>query len=102
MKKKITSLQEAAAAVRDGCLLGLTTSALDNAPMAFLREIIRQGVKNLRVATLPGGGLNVDMLIGAGVVAEYETCHCSLGPFGPAPNFQRAIRTRRLKIKDNT
>jgi glutaconate CoA-transferase subunit A len=102
MKEKVISLEEAAATVPDGALLGLTTSALDNAPMAFLREIVRQGVKDLRVATLPGGGLNVDLLIGAGIVAEYETCHCSLGPFGPAPNFQRAIRTRRLKIKDST
>ena len=102
MKEKVIFLEGAAATVSDGALLGLTTSALDNPPMAFLREILRQGVKNLRVATLPGGGLNVDLLIGAGIVAEYETCHCSLGPFGPAPNFQRAIRTRRLKIKDST
>jgi len=102
MKEKIVSLEETAASVRDGALLGMTTSALDNAPMAFLRELLRQGLKDLRVATLPGGGLNVDLLIGAGIVSEYETCHCSLGPFGPAPNFQRAIRTRRLKMKDST
>jgi glutaconate CoA-transferase, subunit A len=102
MKEKVVTLEEAAATVRDGALLGLTTSALDNPPMAFLREILRQGVKNLRVATLPGGGINVDLLLGAGAVAEYETCHCSLGPFGPAPNFQRAIRMRRLKMKDST
>jgi len=102
MKEKIASLQEAGATVQDGALLGFATSALDNPPMAFLREIIRQGVKNLRVATLPGGGLNVDLLIGAGIVAEYETCYCSLGNFGPAPNFQRAIRARRMKMKDST
>jgi hypothetical protein len=54
------------------------------------------------VATLTGGGLNIDLLIGAGIVEEYETCYCSLGDLGPAPNFQRAIRSRRLKMKDNT
>jgi glutaconate CoA-transferase subunit A len=102
MKEKIASLEEAGAMVQEGSLLGLTTSALDTAPMAFLRELIRQGVKNLRVATLPGGGLNVDLLIGAGVVAEYETCYCSLGDFGSAPNFQRAIHARRMKMKDST
>ena len=102
MKEKVASFDEATAVVQDGALLGLTTSALDNPPMAFLRGIVRQGVKNLRVATLPGGGLNVDFLIGAGVVAEYETCHCSFGDLGPAPNFQRAIRARRMKIKDST
>ncbi len=102
MKEKIVSFGEAAATIRDGALMGFTTSALDNAPMAFLREILRQGVKDLRVATLPGGGINVDLLMGAGAMAEYETCYCSLGPFGPAPNFQRAIRARRLKLKDST
>ena len=83
-------------------LLGMTTSILDNAPMAFLRELIRRGLKGLRVATLTGGGLNIDLLIGAGVVAQYETCYCSLGDLGPAPNFQRAVRSRRLVMKDNT
>jgi len=102
MKEKIASFAEAAATVRDGALMGFTTGALDNAPMAFLREILRQGIKDLRVATLPGGGINVDLLMGAGAVAEYETCYCGLGPVGPAPNFQRAIRARRLKLKDST
>ena len=102
MKTKLASLEEAAGAVKDGMLLGMTTSILENAPMAFLREIIRRGVKGLSVATLTGGGLNIDLLIGAGIVGEYETCYCSLGDLGPAPTFQRAIRARRLKMKDNT
>ena len=102
MNTKLASLEEAAGTVKDGMLLGMTTSILENAPMAFLREIIRRGVKGIRVATLTGGGLNIDLLIGAGIVAEYETCYCSLGDLGPAPNFQRAIRERRLKMKDST
>lgn len=102
MKTKIASLAEAAGAVQDGMLLGMTTSILENAPMAFLRELLRRGVKVLRVATLTGGGLNIDLLIGAGLVAEYETCYCSLGDLGPAPCFQRAVRSRRLSLKDNT
>ncbi len=73
MKEKITSLEEAARLVKDGYLLGLTSHS-ENAPMAFLRELVRLGRKNLRVATLTGGSLNVDLLIGAGAVAEYETC----------------------------
>lgn len=96
------SLQEAAALVQDGALVGLTTSTLDNAPMAFLCELIRQQRKQLRLVTLTGGGLNADLLIGAGVVAEYETCSCALGPYGPAPNFQRAIRMGLVKMKDST
>jgi glutaconate CoA-transferase, subunit A len=102
MKEKLMSLEAAAAGVRNGALLGLTTSTLDNAPMAFLRELIRQGAKQLRLVTLTGGGFNVDLLIGAGVVEEYETCSCALGTYGAAPNFQRALRAGLIKMKDST
>lgn len=102
MREKLVSLKEAATLVKAGALLGLTTSTLDNAPMAFLRELLRQGTKKLRLVTLTGGGLNADLLIGAGAVAEYETCFCSLGIYGAAPNFQRALRTGLVKMKDST
>lgn len=102
MREKLLSMDEAAGWVKDGCLLGFTSAVLENAPMAFLRELVRRRVKNLRLTTLPGGGLNVDFLIGAGAVADYETSHCSLGHLGPAPNFQRALKSGAIKIKDNT
>ena len=102
MRKKLMPLEQAAAIVKDGILLGLTTSTTDNAPMAFLREVIRRGVKQLRLVTLTGGGLNADLMIGADVVAEYETCSCVLGSYGPAPNFQRALRVGLMKMKDTT
>lgn len=102
MKEKRVPLAEAAGLVKDGALLGLTTSTFHDAPMAFLRQLIRQGVRNLRVFTLTGGGLNIDLLLGAGVVGEYETASCSFGSYGPAPNFQRGLRARTFRMKDNT
>jgi len=102
MQTKLVSLEQAASVVKDGFLLGLTTSTTDNAPMAFLRKAIRQGAKQVRLVTLTGGGLNADLMIGAGVVAEYETCSCALGPYGAAPNFQRALRSGLTKMKDTT
>jgi glutaconate CoA-transferase subunit A len=102
MREKLMLLEEAATVVNDGALVGLTTAVVDNAPMAFLRELIRRGIKGLRLVTLTGGGLNADLLIGAGVMAEYETCSCTLGTYGPAPNFQRAVRSGLIKLKDTT
>ena len=103
MKDKLVSLQEAARTVPDGALLGLTTCSVGHGGlMAFLRELVRQGTSALRVATLSGGGLDIDLLIGAAAVAEYETCACSLGEYGPAPNFQRAIRDGSIVLKDST
>lgn len=102
MHDKLISLTQAAALVTDGSLIGLTTSTVDNAPMALLREALRQDTKQVRLVTLTGGGLNADLMIGAGVVAEYETCSCALGPYGAAPNFQRALRAGLMKMKDTT
>lgn len=102
MRAKLMSLAEAAALVTDGALLGLTSSTIDNAPMVFLRAVLKRGVKKLRLVTLTGGGLNADLLIGAGALAEYETCSCVLGAYGAAPNFQRALRNGLIKMKDTT
>lgn len=102
MKDKLLPLEEAVGFVKNGSTLGLAATDLENAPMAFLRQLVRSGIKDLSVVTLPGGGLCIDFLIGAGTVAEYETCFCSLGDYGQAPNFQRALRLHSIKIKDNT
>ncbi len=102
MRDKLLSLREAARVVKNGFTFGLTATYLESAPMAFLREIVRLGIKDLSVVTLPGGGFCIDFLIGAGAVAEYETSYCSLGDYGQAPNFQRAIRHRSIKMKDST
>jgi glutaconate CoA-transferase subunit A len=91
MQDKLVPLEEAVAVCPDGSLLGLTVSTLAHTPMAFLRALLRRDPRNLRVVTMSGGGLNVDLLIGAGAVAEYETCACSLGEYGHASNFQRAL-----------
>ncbi len=102
MREKIITLKEAAGWVKDEDLVGFSSQFLESGPMSLVRELLRQGVKKLKIATLPGGGLYVDLLIGAGAVSEYETCYCSLGNYGPAPNFQRTIKSGALKIKDNT
>lgn len=99
MRSKVVSLGEAASAVPDGALIGLMRSKMDGSPMALLRELIRQGRRDLR-AVSRGAGLACDMLIGAGVLAELETCSMDLDVYGPAPNFQRAIRVPGFLMKD--
>jgi hypothetical protein len=54
MREKLTSLEEAAAVVKTG-LVGLTTSTVDNAPMAFLRALIRRGGQSLGSSRLLAG-----------------------------------------------
>ena len=101
MRDKRLPLREAVGLIEPGGQIGLTSPSLDNAPMAVIREIIRQRLTDLHLVTLTGGSLNADLLIGSGLLAEYETCSCTFGPLGKAPNFDRAVKSDLLHRKDN-
>ncbi len=91
-----TRLSEAAALVKDGDLvaLGGHTRA---APMALIRELIRQGRRRLGLATVPTGGLNVDLAIGAKVADRLHFAQVGLEEYGMAPHFRRAVQQGRLQ-----
>jgi glutaconate CoA-transferase subunit A len=95
------SLPELADAVPDGARVGVPADYAGVA-MAAARELIRREARDLRLYCLPQGGLAVDMLIGAGGVGEIETAAVSLGEYGPAPCFTRAVEAGRLPVKDAT
>ena len=102
MKEKITTLSEAAARVKNGTRLVMSAN-LQRAPMAFLREVVRQGAKNLRVIGVVGGDINIDFLVGAGAVNVVDTCSVTLGEFArTGPNFARYVQSGRVRSLDNT
>ncbi len=70
--------------------------------MAATRALIRRGVERLNLVACPTSGLQADMLIGAGCVATLEAAAVSLGEFGAAPRFTRAIRSGAITMKDAT
>ena len=72
------------------------------AAMAMTRALIRRGVSDLHVVTVPTSGLQTDMLIGAGCVATVETSGVTLSEFGQAPCFGRAVKTGAVKVMDAT
>jgi glutaconate CoA-transferase subunit A len=91
-----TSLKEAAALVRDGDLVALGGHTR-GAPMALIRELIRQGRRGLGLVTVPTGGLNVDLAVGAGLVNRLHFAQVALEEFGMAPHFRRAVEAGRLE-----
>jgi len=95
------SLPDLADEIADGARVGVPADYAGVA-MAATRELIRREARGLRLYCLPQGGLAVDMLIGAGVVAEIETAAVSLGEYGPAPCFTRAVEAGALAVKDAT
>lgn len=89
----------AAALVQDGDLVAVAGNTRQ-APMALVRELIRQGRRGLRVVTLPTGGLNVDLLIGAGAVSRLHFAQVVLEEYGMAPHFRRAVEQGVLECRE--
>lgn len=102
MRSKLKPLHEAAACVKDGASLVMSAN-LQRPPMAFLREIVRRKVRNLRVIGVVGGDLNIDFLVGAGAAAVVDTCSVTMGEFArTGPNFSRYVLSSRVRALDNT
>lgn len=101
-KSKLVSLAEAAALVADGDRVGFGGQpALARRPMAFARELVRAGRRDLRLYNQIGG-LEVDLLIGAGAVASTNCAYVGLGDLGPSPHFERAAREGAIEVNEYT
>jgi len=70
--------------------------------MALTRPMIAAGLRDLDLVCVPTGGLQVDMLVGAGCVRSVETSAVSLGEAGGAPRFNDAVKAGRIKVIDAT
>lgn len=70
--------------------------------MAMTYALIARGAGNLDLVCVPTGGLQADMLIGAGLVRTVETSAMTLGEAGGAPCFNRAVREGNIDLKDAT
>lgn len=70
--------------------------------MAMTQPIIEHGAGGLHLVCVPTGGLQVDQLIGAGLVAAVETSAVSLGEAGGAPRFNQAVKGGAVKLMDAT
>ena len=102
MSSKLTSLDQAAALVKNGARLVMSAN-LQRSPMALLRELVRRRVRDLRVIGVVGGEINIDFLVGAGAVSVVDTCSVTLGEFArTGPNFARRVIAGQVRALDNT
>jgi glutaconate CoA-transferase subunit A len=94
-------LEDLAQRIPDGALLALPPE-YSFVPMALVRALIRRGIRDLHLLSVPIGGLAADMLIGAGCVKVMEAAAVSLAEAGPAPRFTEAVRTGAVVMRDST
>ena len=74
----LISVEEIASEVKDNSLLGIPAD-YSGVPMSVTVEIIKNGVKDLRLYCLPLTSIQGDMLIGTGCVKQIETAAVTLG-----------------------
>ena len=68
---KFLPIEEAVAKIHSGSLLAMSGNN-HKSSMAITRELVRQNVGDLKLVFTPAGGINGDMLIGAGLVTAVE------------------------------
>ena len=98
---KIIPLPELAARVVDGSSLAVGGSLLHRGPFAFIRELIRQGRKNLELIK-QSPGYDIDLLCRAGALARARAGIVAMeGNSGLAPWYRRAVETSQIRLEEH-
>ena len=98
---KRTGLREALSAVRDGHRVALGGMTLYRRPVAAALALAAAGRSNLEIVTLTGG-METDLLIGAGCVRRLRSCYTGLEVVGFAPHFTRRAQEGTLELVEET
>ncbi len=99
LSNKIQTMQEVVASVPDGAHLTLSGFTIARNAIAVAHELIRQGKNNLTISQCIGG-MDADLLVGAGLVRKYIYGGGSLDRFGPLWNVNRAIEHGVIEIEE--
>lgn len=97
----ISDLSAMAGRIEPGMRLALPVDYA-GVSMAMTGPMIARGAGDLDLVCVPTGGLQVDQLIGAGLVRSVETSAVSLGEAGGAPRFNAAVREGSIRLRDAT
>jgi acyl CoA:acetate/3-ketoacid CoA transferase alpha subunit len=97
LENKLMSEKEAVSRfIKDGDYIGFELYGTVRAPLSIVREIVRQGKRNLRLA---GQGLqDVDFLVAAGLVEAMDLTYVGYEVYGLSPILRRAAESGKLKI----
>ncbi len=96
LKDKLMTEQEAVAAfIADGSYIGAELYGTVRAPMSLTREIIRQGIQNLRVCGQ--GVLELDMLLAAGLVVAADVTYIGMEVYGVSNGLRRAVESGQVR-----
>src|SRR4051794_36404048 len=97
---KRRTLAEAAELGRDGDTVALGGALSYREPMALVRELVRQGRRELRLVG-SAHGIDVDLLVGAGAAGAVEESYVGFEQdLGLAPAYRRAAETGTIEVRE--
>lgn len=96
---KRVALGEAAELITDGTLLAVGGLSLNCTPMAFCRELVRAGRRDLELVAVVSG-MSTDWLIAGGCVRKLIMGLTSFEGFGLAPHFRAAAQRGTIEVEE--
>jgi glutaconate CoA-transferase subunit A len=93
--KRMTEAEAVRRFIREGMYIGTELYGTVRCPMSLVSEIIRQDIHNLRL--VGQGVLELDMLLGAGLVKAMDITYIGLEVYGVSNCFRREIESGRLE-----
>ena len=85
--------------IADGCTVAIGGLGSDRRPMGLLRSLVAADVGDLTVVSFLGG-LDVEFLLAAGIVAHLHTAGTSLDAAGLAPGYRHARQTGHPRVHE--
>ncbi len=93
--KRMSEAQAVSRFIHDGDYLGIELYGTVRCPMSVVREVIRQGKKDLRLAGQ--GVIELDLLLGAGLVSALDLTYIGLEVYGVSNCLRREVENGRIK-----
>ena len=99
---KLVRLAEAARLVPDGATITVGGTLLHRTPAAFVRELARQGRRNLELVK-PSPAYDLDLLCAAGCLSRSNAGIVTFeAAFGMARGFRRAVETGQVRHTESS
>ncbi len=93
--KRMTEAEAVRKFVYDGCYLGTELYGTVRAPMTLVREVVRQGKKDLRLC---GQGVTeADLLLAAGLIKKLDITYIGLEVYGTSAALRREVESGRVE-----
>ena len=95
------SLTDLAQLISDGDKIAIPKDT-SGVAMSATKELVKRRPQNLHLVCVPIGGIQADILIGAGLVSTVESSAITLGEYGIGPRFSQLLKNNEINMLDST